>query len=73
MLELVVLRDEAAAVVEETSVARASIIVTPKKEEKHDAKIIIDHSGSIIVARCTRLEDKSYATTLDNRQQEAQQ
>ena len=73
MLELVVLRDEAAAVVEEeTSVARASIIVTPKKEEKHDAKIIIDHSGSIIVATA-RLEDKSYATTLDNRQQEAQQ
>ncbi len=39
------LRDEAAAVVvEETSVARASIIATPKKEEQHDAKIIIDHS-----------------------------
>lgn len=72
MLELVVLRDEAAAVEEETSVARASIIVTPKKEEKHDAKIIIIDRSGIIVATA-RLEDKSYATTLDNRQQEAQQ
>jgi hypothetical protein len=40
---VVLLRDEA-AVVEETSVARASIIATPKKEEQHDAIINIDHS-----------------------------
>ena len=41
-----VVRDEAApaVVVEETSVARASIIATPKKEEQHDAIINIDHS-----------------------------
>ena len=39
------LRDEVAVVVEETSVARASIIIaTPKKEEQHDAIINVDHS-----------------------------
>jgi hypothetical protein len=40
---VVLLRDEA-AVAEETSVARASIIATPKKEEQHDAIINICHS-----------------------------